>query len=106
MRFVAEVNRRCSVVLRDCADVTRSSEIPDRHFQDEDKLPRTMVAFVPLAQSILDSREREAVVEACQLLLFVQLSLSTDDQSLHMISHRHSNRLNQKERNFKQVMTF
>lgn len=78
MRFVAEVNHRCSVVSRDCADVTRSSEIPDRHFQDEDKLPRTMVAFVPLAQSILNSRERVVVAEACQPLLSVQLSLSTE----------------------------
>lgn len=100
MRFVAEVNRHCFVVSRDCADVMHFSKIPDRHSQGEDKLPRTMVAFVPLAQSILDSQEREVVAKGCQLLLFVQLSLSTDDQSLHIILHRHSNsRLNRKENN-------
>lgn len=100
VRFVAEVNHRCSVVSQDCADVTRFSEIPDKRFQDEDKLPKTMVAFVRLAQSILNSQEREAAVEECQLLPFAQLSLSTDDQSIHIILHQYSNnRLNRRERN-------
>lgn len=80
MRFVAGVNRRCFAVSRDCADVARFSRTPDRHFRDEDKLPRTMVAFVPLAQSTLSNRERGVVVGVCQLLPPVRLSLSTRRQ--------------------------
>lgn len=87
MRFVAGVNRRCSVVLRDCAGVTRSSGIPDKRFRDVDKLPKTMVAFVPLAQLILGNQERAVVVEACQLLLLAQSSLSANNINLHIILH-------------------
>lgn len=78
MRFAAEVNRRCSVVSRDCAGVTRSSGIPGKRFRDADKLPKTMVAFVPLAQSILDNRERVVAVEAYQPLLLAQSSLTVN----------------------------
>lgn len=80
VRFVAEVNRRCFAVSQDCADVMRFSRTLDRHFRDEDKLPKTMVAFVPLAQSILNNRERGVVVGVCQLLPPVRLSLSTNNK--------------------------
>jgi len=80
VRFVVEVNRRCFAVSRDCADVTRFSRTPDRHFRDEDKLPKTMVAFVPSAQSIPNNRERGVVAGACQLLPPVRLSLSTKNK--------------------------
>lgn len=76
MRFVAEVNRHCSVVSRDCAGVMHFSGIPGKRFRDADKLPKTMVASVLLAQSIPDNQERAVVVEACQPLLLAQSSLS------------------------------
>lgn len=85
MRFVAEVNRRCSVVSRDCAGVTRSSGIPGKRFRDVDKLPKTTVAFVLLARSILSNQEQAVVVEACQLLLLAQSSLSANNINLHVI---------------------
>lgn len=78
MRFVAEVNRRCSAVSQGYANVMRSSETPGKRFQDEDKLPKTTVAFFLLAQLIPDNQERAVVVKVCQLLLFVRLSLSTN----------------------------
>lgn len=90
MRFVAEVNRRCSVVSRDCAGVTRSSGIPGKRSQDVDKLPKTMMAFVPLAQSILSNQERVVVVKACQPLLPAQSLLSAINIRLHVILHRYS----------------
>lgn len=75
MRFVAEVSHRCSVVSRDCADVMRSSRKPDKRFRDADKLPKTMVAYALLAQSILNNRERAVAVKACRLLLPAPLLL-------------------------------
>lgn len=84
MRFVAEVNRRCFVVSRDCEGVTRSSGILDIRFRDVDKLPKTMVAFVPLAQLILNNQERVVVVEACQPLLLAQSSLPMNNINLHV----------------------
>lgn len=86
MRFVAEVNHRCSVVSRDCVGVTRSSGIPGKHFRDVDKLPKTMVAFVPLVQLILGNQERAVVEEACQPLLLAQSSLSVNNKDLHVIT--------------------
>lgn len=78
MRFVAEVNRHCSAVSQGYANVMRSSKTPGKRFQDEDKLPKTTVAFFPLAQLTPDNQERAVVVEVCQLLLLVRLSLSTN----------------------------
>lgn len=75
MRFVAEVSRRCFAVSRDCVDVMRSSRKPDKRSRDADRLPKTMVAYAPLAQSILDNRERAVAAKACQLLLSARLSL-------------------------------
>lgn len=87
MRFVAEVNRHCSVVSRDCAGVTHFSGIPGKHFRDADKLPKTMVASALSAQSTLDNQERAVVVEVCQPPLLAQSSLSVIDINLHVNLH-------------------
>lgn len=75
MRFVAEASRRCSAVSRGCADVMRSSGKPDKRSRDADRLPKTMVAYAPLAQSTLDNRERAVAAEACRLPPSARLSL-------------------------------
>lgn len=94
VRFVAEVNRHCSVGSRDCAGVTHFSRIPGKRFRDADKLPKTMVAFDLLAQSILNNQGRAVVVEVCQPLLLAQSSLSAIKINLHVNLHRYNTAVN------------
>lgn len=75
MRFAVEVDRRCFAVSQGYADATRFSGKPGKRSRDADKPPRTMMAYVRLAQLILDSRERAVVAVAYQLLPTVRLSL-------------------------------
>lgn len=72
MRFAVATDRRYSAVLLDYANVRHSSRTLGKRLQDGGKLTKTMVAFVPLAQWILNNREQAVAATAFQPPLPVQ----------------------------------